>query len=76
MDEMNIEDIAQLPADPPLDEELSTDDVVYEIANLDKSQTGNRWFHLDFHFYDGARSKSKIFHQAWTDTAKLLDYDI
>ena len=40
MDEMKIEDIAQLPTDPPLAEELSTDDIVFEMANLDKSQTG------------------------------------
>jgi hypothetical protein len=37
---MKTEHIAQLPADPPLAEELSTDDVIFEMANLDKSQTG------------------------------------
>jgi hypothetical protein len=40
MDEMKVEDIARLPLDPRLDEELSTDDVVLEMANLDKTQTG------------------------------------
>jgi hypothetical protein len=37
---MKIEDIAQIPPDPPLAEELSDDDVILEMANLDKSQTG------------------------------------
>ena len=37
---MKIEDIAQIPPDPPLAEELSNDDVILETANLDKSQTG------------------------------------
>jgi hypothetical protein len=37
---MKTEHIAPVPADPPLAEELSTDDVIFEMANLDKSQTG------------------------------------
>jgi hypothetical protein len=37
---MQIEDISRLPIDPPLDEELSDDAVILEMANLDKSQTG------------------------------------
>jgi hypothetical protein len=37
---MKIEDIAQIPPDPPLAEEMSDDDVIFEMANLDKSQTG------------------------------------
>jgi hypothetical protein len=37
---MKTEHIAQLPADPTLAEELSTDDVIFEMANLGKSQTG------------------------------------
>ena len=37
---MKIKDIAQIPPDPPLAEELSDDDVIFEMANLDKSQTG------------------------------------
>jgi hypothetical protein len=37
---MKTERVTQLPADPPLAEELSTDDVIFEMANLDKSQTG------------------------------------
>src|SRR5260370_30742580 len=37
---MKIEDITQIPSDPPLAEELSGDDVILEMANLDKSQTG------------------------------------
>jgi hypothetical protein len=37
---MQIEDISRLPIDPPLAEELSDDDVIFEMANLDKSQTG------------------------------------
>ena len=37
---MKIEDIAQIPPDPPLAEEMSYDDVIFEMANLDKSQTG------------------------------------
>jgi hypothetical protein len=37
---MKTEHITQLPADRPLAEELSTDDVIFEMANLDKSQTG------------------------------------
>jgi len=37
---MKIDDIAQIPPDPPLAEELSDDDVIFEMANLDKSQTG------------------------------------
>jgi hypothetical protein len=40
MDEMKVEDLAQLPLDPSLEDELSTDDIVFEMANLDKSQTG------------------------------------
>jgi hypothetical protein len=38
--EMKTEHIVQLPADPPLAEELPTDDMIFEMANLDKSQTG------------------------------------
>jgi hypothetical protein len=37
---MKVEDIARPPVDPRLDEELSTDDIVLEMANLDKAQTG------------------------------------
>src|ERR1700730_10367630 len=37
---MKIEDISRLPIDPPLAEELCDDDVILEMANLDKSQTG------------------------------------
>jgi hypothetical protein len=31
---MKIEDIVQIPPDPPLAEELSDDDVILEMANL------------------------------------------
>jgi hypothetical protein len=37
---MKLEEIARLPADTPLADELSNDDSVIEIANLDRSQTG------------------------------------
>jgi hypothetical protein len=37
---METEHFTQLPVDPSLDEELPTDDVLLEMANLDKSQTG------------------------------------
>ena len=37
---MKIEDIMQIPSDSSLAEELSGDDVILEMANLDKSQTG------------------------------------
>ena len=37
---MKLEEIARLPADTPLAEELSNDDGIIEMANLDKSQTG------------------------------------
>src|SRR4029077_4833251 len=37
---MKIEDIAQIPPDPPLAEKMSDDDVIFEMANLDKSKTG------------------------------------
>src|SRR3984893_13550937 len=37
---MRIEDIAHLPPAPPLSEEMSDDDVILEMANLDKSQIG------------------------------------
>jgi hypothetical protein len=37
---MKTEEIAGLPADPPLADELSNDDGIIEMANLDKSQTG------------------------------------
>jgi hypothetical protein len=37
---MKIEDIAQIPPDQPLSEEFSGDYVIFEMANLDKSQTG------------------------------------
>src|SRR6267143_7306853 len=37
---MKLEDIRGLPFDSPLAEELSNDDTIIEMANLDKSQTG------------------------------------
>ena len=37
---MKFEEIARLPADTFLADELSNDDGVIEMANLDKSQTG------------------------------------
>src|SRR5258705_2546041 len=37
---MKLEDIRGLPFDSPLAEELSNDDIIIEMANLDKSQTG------------------------------------
>ena len=37
---MKLEEIARLPADTPLAEELTNDDGIIEMANLDKSQTG------------------------------------
>jgi hypothetical protein len=37
---MKLEEIARLPADRPLADELSNDDGMIEMANLDKSQTG------------------------------------
>jgi hypothetical protein len=37
---MKLEEIARLPADTPLADELANDHGVIEIANLDKSQTG------------------------------------
>ena len=37
---MKRDEIALLPADTPLADELSNDDEVIEMANLDKSQTG------------------------------------
>jgi hypothetical protein len=37
---MQIEDINRLPIDLPLAKELSDDDVIFEMANFDKSQTG------------------------------------
>ena len=37
---MKLEDIAQIPSDTPLAEESSEDDLILEMANLDKSQTG------------------------------------
>ena len=37
---MKTEDVRRLPVDPSLDEEFSTEDIVLEMANLDKSQTG------------------------------------
>jgi hypothetical protein len=73
---MKTEHIAQRPADPPLAEELSTDDVIFEMANLDKSQTGIGGYRMDFNVYDGTYSKSKIFCAARADTAKLLGPNI
>jgi hypothetical protein len=55
---MKIEDIAQIPPDPPLAEEMSDDDVIFEMANLDKSQTGIDGF--DFYFDDRTCSESEI----------------
>ena len=37
---MKLEEIARLPADTLLADELSNDDGIIEMANLDKSQTG------------------------------------
>jgi hypothetical protein len=37
---MKLEEIARLPADTLLADELSNDDGIIEVANLDKSQTG------------------------------------
>src|SRR5438046_7493183 len=37
---MKLEDITRIPSDPPLAKDLSDDDVILEMANLDKSQTG------------------------------------
>jgi hypothetical protein len=37
---MKLEEIARLPADTPLADELANDDGVIEMANLDKSHTG------------------------------------
>ena len=37
---MKLEEIARLPADTPLADELSNDDGVIEMANLDRTQTG------------------------------------
>jgi hypothetical protein len=37
---MKLEEIARLPADTLLADELSNDDGLIEMANLDKSQTG------------------------------------
>jgi hypothetical protein len=37
---MKLEEIAGLPSDPFLADELSKDDGIIEMANLDKSQTG------------------------------------
>jgi hypothetical protein len=37
---MEFDEIARLPADTPLADELSNDDGFIEMANLDKSQTG------------------------------------
>jgi hypothetical protein len=37
---MKIQDIARLPADTFLADELTNDDGIIEMANLDKSQTG------------------------------------
>lgn len=37
---MKVEEIVRLPADTPLADELSNDDGIIEMANLDKSQTG------------------------------------
>jgi hypothetical protein len=37
---MKFEEIARLPADPLLADELLKDDGIIEMANLDKSQTG------------------------------------
>lgn len=37
---MKLEEIAKLPADPLLADEIPNDDGIIEMANLDKSQTG------------------------------------
>jgi hypothetical protein len=37
---MKLEEITGLPPDPVLADELSSDDGIIEMANLDKTQTG------------------------------------
>jgi hypothetical protein len=67
---MKFEEIARLPADTLLADELLKDDGIIEMANLDMSQR-----HLDFHHDDRPCPAGEIFHPAWTNAVKLFGHD-